>query len=497
MDPQVVSEALDRDLQRPARLLHRVEGVVDQVEEDLLQLGERGANRGQIGLEDGAHLHVGVLRPLGRDRDGLLHERTGIHLLRSLVGLAGEAEQLVGDLLAAVSLGLDLLESAPELLEVLRGPPIVVLQDVPDPARLLHHDRDGVVDLVGDPRGQLAHRRQLARFDHLLADHLCAVFGLGDGRDRLAAEKEGHADDDEPAEDHGQQADVACAEELRESLAGLLLVDQVPAPLLERRGQVDVLAARLVPPLRHADPALVTGIGSQQLVEEFAIRHEIGGRFDLELPGAVQDERGSRLAVAEVLDEIVERDEVDRGPEDPGFPVPGAAHRDDEVRKAAQAGEDVADEVLALHRVLEPARVGVVGMAEQEGARVGHLGARLVDHAQIDEDRLVDPPQIEHALLQEILLAQLLEAEAAGQHPDVAQPGVEESVDVLLVLLDELFQVGRGPLLMRRAELVEDDDADDEQRRHSRADDQRDPVARLRALGGVGHLSALRVRAPH
>ena len=94
-----------------------------------------------------------------------------------------------------------------------------------------------------------------------------------------------------------------------------------------------------------------------------------------------------------------------------------------------------------------------------------------VDHAQIDEDRLVNPLQSVQALLQELLLAQLLEAEVAGQHPDVPQLGVEESVDVLLVLLDELFQVGGGPLLMRLVELLEDDDADEEQRRDGRADD--------------------------
>ncbi len=72
----------------------------------------------KIRAEFGLDVDVGVTGLLAGEPDHLVDDLVEVDLADCRVGLAGEAQQLVGDLLAAVALGADLANGAHDLFEV-------------------------------------------------------------------------------------------------------------------------------------------------------------------------------------------------------------------------------------------------------------------------------------------------------------------------------------------------------------------------------------------
>ena len=105
------------DLQGAAGLVHGIQGIVDQVEKHLLQLGMGGGYGRQFGLEPGDQFHVAVFGPLGRQGDQLFDEMTDLEIFDPRIGLAGKTEQFVGNLLAALALGADLVQGPLKFLD--------------------------------------------------------------------------------------------------------------------------------------------------------------------------------------------------------------------------------------------------------------------------------------------------------------------------------------------------------------------------------------------
>ena len=213
----------------PPGLFDGVDGVVDQVEQNLLDLGRRGLDLGQVRTQLGDDLDIGVAGFLACQTDDLDHHVVERHRAYRGVGLAREAQKFVGDLLATIALGPDLADGSVDLDQVLLRCGVVVLQEIVDPARLLDHDRHRVVDLVGDPRGEFADGGETAGFDDLVGHDGPFAIGLGKLGGEISRDKETHG------EGHGcdgQQGDDGKTDDLShlfEGIGGLLLVAEQPS----------------------------------------------------------------------------------------------------------------------------------------------------------------------------------------------------------------------------------------------------------------------------
>ena len=173
-DDDVLLGAVERDEHAPA-VGQRVLGVGEQVGEHLHDL---------VGVELGHRVGEAVV---DGDRDALVDGDGAQHLLDEggKVGglphdaaLTGEVEQPGDDLLAAVRL-------VDDQLDVL-GHRRVVLAVLEQQIGVQQQDAEGVVDLVGDAGGELAHAGELLALDQGLFGGLERVVGLLQLVDRLA-----------------------------------------------------------------------------------------------------------------------------------------------------------------------------------------------------------------------------------------------------------------------------------------------------------------------
>ncbi len=141
--------------------------------------------RAQLGLD----VDVGVPGLLAGQTDHLVDDVVELDLADRRIGLAGEAQQLVGDLLAAIALGADLADGALDFLEVFAGARVAFTEQIVDPARLLDHDRDRVVDLVSDSGGELADRGEAPGLDDLVGHDGSVAVGLGKSLGEVARDQ--------------------------------------------------------------------------------------------------------------------------------------------------------------------------------------------------------------------------------------------------------------------------------------------------------------------
>ena len=134
---------------------HRVVGVVQDVQEHLLQLVRISDDLGQRLVEVLDHLDAVALEVVGAQLHGALQDGIQLHRLALRRHLAGKAEQILHDLLGA----LRLLQNHPQILaRALRN------------FRILHQQvgksqngGERIVDFVGDAGDQLSDRRHLSR----------------------------------------------------------------------------------------------------------------------------------------------------------------------------------------------------------------------------------------------------------------------------------------------------------------------------------------------
>jgi len=128
------------------------------------QAGDLGEPRGQIGPQT----HARVAGASGRKFGHLGHQIVEIDGFDQRVALAGEIQELMGDVPAAGPLDPDLVQGPAHFGQIGGACLVVPGQDVQDPAGFLGHDGHGIVDLVGDIGGQLAYGGHLAGLDDLL-----------------------------------------------------------------------------------------------------------------------------------------------------------------------------------------------------------------------------------------------------------------------------------------------------------------------------------------
>ncbi len=84
------------------------------------------------------------------------------------------------------------------------------------------------------------------------------------------------------------------------------------------------------------------------------VERHLETRAGLEIAFAIDDEGKASAADAQVFDQGVEGLEVDRGLDHKDLVTDRSLGGDDEVGRSTQTGEDVADEALAGHGILEP-----------------------------------------------------------------------------------------------------------------------------------------------
>jgi len=147
-------------------------------------------------------MDIGIPGLLAGQTDDLVDNLVELDLADRWIRLAREAQKLVGDFLATIALRPNLADGARDLLEIVSTARITLGEQVVDPAGLLNHDGDRVVDLVSDAGSELSDGGETAGFDDLmghygpLAVSICKPLGEI-ARDHIADEYRGKRDDDQ------------------------------------------------------------------------------------------------------------------------------------------------------------------------------------------------------------------------------------------------------------------------------------------------------------
>ncbi|MGD0947748.1 MAG: hypothetical protein ABSA52_09975, partial [Candidatus Binatia bacterium] len=151
------------DLDAPGFWIHRVEGVVDQVGQNLLQFRLGQPTVGEWLCEMGLDLHVAGSNLLVIAPDDFGNEIVDVNVSNIKASFLAETHKVLDDGFASGALVLDLRQGSPEFLKILALSKVLFFQQVLDPPRLFQHDRDGVVDLVCDPGREVAQQGQFPR----------------------------------------------------------------------------------------------------------------------------------------------------------------------------------------------------------------------------------------------------------------------------------------------------------------------------------------------
>ena len=143
-----------------------VNGIVQEVEKDLLQLTGVAGYGGQAGIElllNGDIAVAGlILQKAGAFFQDMVHQDFlfgGFHA-------AGKTKQAVGYLFNPVHVVLDLIDGLLILMEIGTVGHVFLFEQILHPARFLGDHGQGVVDFVGDPGGHLAQGGHLAFVEH-------------------------------------------------------------------------------------------------------------------------------------------------------------------------------------------------------------------------------------------------------------------------------------------------------------------------------------------
>ena len=159
--------------------------------------------------------------------------------------------------------------------------------------------------------------------------------------------------------------------------------------------------------------------------------------------------------MADGAEEHVEFVRVQGGAHDVGRAVEHLAHGDGEVGDVAQAGVDVADQVVAaaLAQVPEPGLLAVVPTAQLGvGAGVADLDAPGVEETDIDE-AVMKPFQALQIVVHGLLRGLQAELAAVEQVEQVDHPFLQVEVDGVLLVLRHGLQVEQGAVLQGVGEL--------------------------------------------
>ena len=156
----VSTRGLDRQ-QAPRRVLHRLDGVADEIEQDLLHLDAVGEHRGRARIEIEGHMHTLLLGADQGERACLLDELG--QALDPVFGIAArhEAAQMPDDVAGAQGLFGGLADAVAEPLgEFGRLGPV---EKPPAALEIVGDGGERLVELMGECGGHLAQRR-VARY---------------------------------------------------------------------------------------------------------------------------------------------------------------------------------------------------------------------------------------------------------------------------------------------------------------------------------------------
>ena len=302
---------------------------------------------------------------------------------------------------------------------------------------------------MGHARGQLADGGELGGVgEHLL--ELLPFF-------RHAAGVGHHLADGEEDDQRHQQADRGQADG-----------EHQPGPVhaaLRHRGR-----------LHHQERPgglLEPGVGDQggPLVE-FDLLHPGGGAAGRHVAAARREGAAGRvhhlvlaagvdqgglhlLAVADGAEKHVQLVRIQGGAHAVGRAVEHLAHGDGEVGDVAQAGVDVADQVVAaaLAQVPEPGLLAVVPTAQLGvGAGVADLDAPGVEETDIDE-AVMKPFQALQIVVHGLLRGLQAELAAVEQVEQVDHPFLQVQVDGVFLVFRHRLQVEQGAVLQGVGEL--------------------------------------------
>ncbi len=142
-------------------------------------------------------------------------------------------------------------------------------------------------------------------------------------------------------------------------------------------------------------------------------------RVGLELAPAIDDEGKAGVADSQIFDQGVECLEIDRGLDHEARVAFRSTGGDDEVRRPAQSGKDIADDALVFQNVLKPVGLRIVGHLQIEWSRIGDLDAFRIHQSEIHEGAVVLFAQDVEHLAEELGITEALDGMLTGDDPGV------------------------------------------------------------------------------
>ncbi len=463
-----------------------VDGVGDQVEEDLLQLGGVGEQRRQGGIQFGEKLDAAAAGFALHQFDHLPQEAVEVHLFDQGLGATRKAQEVLGDALAALHLDVDLAHGVVELFAELRVGDLRLAGGVQHQLAFGQDDGEGVIDLVGHSGGELADGGQFSGLQELLVQAIGLAVPAFDDADHVPRDEDRHHQDAGRAHQQEHQGPGVGVVDVGEGLVVVLLHDQQPAGVVQPGLAGDLGRPGQTPRgfqiLQHpdADPFVVGLDGKGGRVHDGGVGAGAGLIDSL----FVEEVDFAGLADAHVFHQGAEGFGVDGGPQDP-FPVAALmGHRDDEMRLLAVPHEHVADVDPLFHHLQEPELLGVVPRPEIVGADVGEMKAVVADQAEVGECALVLVEKVENGL-QRARCDELLAVVGAGDQLQLGGVLAQEALDDLAVVLHLGLEKVEHALACKPGVMGVDAPSDQQQRKQGAQHREQHEPPEQAGIGGL------------
>ena len=337
----------------------------------------------------------------------------------------------------------DGLQGGLDFRHVLFAVRVIGFQQILNPARVLHHDGQRIVDFVGYSRSQFSNGGQLACFHHLLLHLLLVVFGLEQSLLRASGHGQRGGDDARAAQDHnGQGEQAGLGQGLQEFRFGLVK-NQDAARRFERSAGIPLQFTGAIHGLKDNGPSFREDLPGEQ-AGCFRRARRVFTRSGGSDTVSVQYERSSPSARMKGADFVLDLARIEVCPQQPEFLPRGDAYAQKEVRRP---GGQIADKEGTVDGLLEPWLHGSFGMG-RGGPGPRDNVAREIDEIEIGEDTLIGILHGVQAFTQVVRAGQVVDGGRSGFLAQVGQFFVEECVNALRVAQDLLAQVDAGFFLV-------------------------------------------------
>ena len=236
-----IAVAAARDLDGTI-LTDGIHGVVQDIEDDLLKLGDIGAYQGKpilVMAGDDDPMALGLVL---QQRHRLLHGQVDVGSRRRIVLRARESEQPPRDRAGAPHLGSNLADGLAVIVEMNHGSRGFLAHELIDQSCLIRDDLQGVVDFMRHARRQTTDQRHLLHFANLVVEDVALMIGARQTAHHGARQQ--HRDQHDERRSHGHQRGIQLAGLIvrRQGSCHIGLEHQQPLPSVQVNGAMDQVA---------------------------------------------------------------------------------------------------------------------------------------------------------------------------------------------------------------------------------------------------------------